>query len=172
MCEGVLVSVTKIVLLVKIQAKPFDLNVIQVYAPTGDHTEDEVEEFYEDLNKARKMCKSQEVVMVIGDLNAKVGKGVESQVVGPYGLGERNDRGERWVEWCRENRFMIANTWFCNHPRRLGTWKSPGDLVRNQIDYIRVVHGSGRPTGRVGLGRVGSRFLLIAMGRVGSGQKF
>ena len=131
-------SVSSRVLLVKIQAKPFDLNVIQVYAPTGDHTEDEVEEFYEDLNKARKMCKSQEVVMVIGDLNAKVGKGVERQVVGPYGLGVRNDRGERWVEWCRENRFMIANTWFCNHPRRLWTWTSPGGLVRNQIDYIAI----------------------------------
>jgi len=76
--------------------------------------------------------------MVIGDLNAKVGKGVESQVVGPYGLGVRNDRGERWVEWCSKNRFTIANTWFCNHPKRLWTWTSPGGLVRNQIDDIAV----------------------------------
>ena len=46
--------------------------------------------------------------------------------------------GDRFVEWCAENKQMIANTWFRHHPRRLWTWKNPGDQYRNQIDYITV----------------------------------
>ena len=131
-------AVSPRVLLLKIRARPFDMAIIQVYAPTSDHSDEEVEEFYEELDKARKACKAQEVLIVMGDLNAKVGRGKEEQVVGPYGLGERNMRGDRWVEWCTENGLTIMNTWFYNHPRRLWTWKSPGDRVKNQIDYIAI----------------------------------
>jgi hypothetical protein len=131
-------AVSTRVLMVKIQARPFNINIIQVYAPTEEHSEEEIEQFYVDLNSAIKACKSQEIKIVMGDLNAKVGKGASGYAVGPNGLGERNERGDRWVEWCEENKLMITNTWFHNHPRRLWTWKSPGDRARNQIDYIAI----------------------------------
>ena len=66
---------------------------------------------------------------MMGDLNAKIG---------PFGLGERNERGERMAEWCDGSGQVVTNTWFRHHPRYLWTWKSPGDRYRNQIDYITI----------------------------------
>ena len=126
------------VILMSFKGKPIDLNVIQVYAPTAEADEDILEEFYDQINRAKKQCKPHEFTVVMGDLNAKVGRGRVENIVGPFGLGERNERGDRFVEWCAENKQMIANTWFRHHPRRLWTWKSPGDQYRNQIDYITV----------------------------------
>ena len=74
----------------------------------------------------------------MGDLNAKVGQGQDGKTVGEFGLGERNERGDRWVQWCEANNMVITNTWFKEHPRRIYTWKSPGDRTRNQIDFITI----------------------------------
>ena len=74
----------------------------------------------------------------MGDLNAKVGNGRVGNTVGPFGLGIKNDRAERFVEFCQENDLVIANTWFKQHPRRLWTWEKPGDRAKNQIDYICI----------------------------------
>ena len=52
--------------------------------------------------------------------------------------GKKNDRGARLISFCEENDLVIANTMFKQHPRRLYTWKSPGDVCRNQIDYILI----------------------------------
>ena len=59
-------------------------------------------------------------------------------MVGGYGLESRNERGDIQVDWCRENNTVVTNTWFKNRPRRLYTWRSPGDLTKNQIDSIRL----------------------------------
>ena len=72
----------------------------------------------------------------MGDWNAKIGCSVEQPRVGGYGLGSRNERGDLLVDWCRENSMVVTKTWFKNHPRHLYVWRSPGDLTRNQIDYI------------------------------------
>ena len=125
-------------MLVKVMGKHFNTNIIQVYAPTAQCEESDIENFYEDLEKARAQCKSQEVVIVMGDMNAKIGEGRDENIVGDYGLGERNERGEKFINWCKTHNQMIANTWFIHHKRRLYTWKSPGDRVRNQIDYITI----------------------------------
>ena len=71
----------------------------------------------------------------MGDWNAK-SCSVEQPMVGGYSLGSRNERGDLLVNQCRENSMIVTNTWFKNHPRRLYTWRSRGDLTRNQIDYI------------------------------------
>ena len=90
------------------------------------------------METAIDQCKNHEFTIVMGDLNAKVGRGREGNIVGPYGLGVRNERGDKWVDWCQDHNRVIMNTWFRHHPRHLYTWKSPGDNVRNQIDYITV----------------------------------
>ncbi|GFR74649.1 craniofacial development protein 2-like [Elysia marginata] len=59
-------------------------------------------------------------------------------VVGPHGLGQKNERGERLVEWAQRNEVIIANNWFEQPPRMKWTWKSPGDGSRNQIDFILI----------------------------------
>ena len=57
-------------------------------------------------------------------------------MVGGYGLGSRNERGDPLIDWCRENSMFVTNAWFKNHPRRLYTWRSPDDLARIPIGYI------------------------------------
>ena len=93
--------------------------------------------FYEEIEKALEYAKSDDVSCVMGDLNAKVGSEPFESIVGKYDLGEKNDRGERLIELCQLNNLTIANTLFQHPYRRLYTWKSPGDIVRNQIDYIK-----------------------------------
>ena len=59
-------------------------------------------------------------------------------IVGMHGLGRRNERGERLIQFCQENKLIIANTWFQQPVRILHTWKSRGDVSINQIDYIML----------------------------------
>ena len=126
------------VILVKLNGAPFDLNIIQVYAPTCDGSEEEVNQFYGELSEVMEQCKRHEINIVMGDLNSKVGRGRDGDVVGPWGLGDRNERGDEWVEWCNEHQQIVLNTWFRNHPRKLWTWKSPGGRYKNQIDYVTI----------------------------------
>ena len=128
------------VMMLKLKGQPFDISIVQGYAPTTDSSDDEVEKFYDDMKNAMKYVKCGEVVIVMGDFNAKVGSEKHTNIVGKYGLGSRNDRGRRLIQFCEEYNLMITNTWFQHPKRRLYTWKSPGDLYRNQIDFILVNH--------------------------------
>ncbi|GFO09044.1 craniofacial development protein 2-like protein [Plakobranchus ocellatus] len=74
----------------------------------------------------------------MGDFNAKVGTEKVDDIVGKHGLGIRNERGEKLIEWCQTNNMIVGNTWFQQFPRRKWTWKSPGDETRNQIDYMMI----------------------------------
>ena len=131
-------AVSDVVILVKLQGSPFDVNIIQVYAPIADAEEEEIEHFYDSIDSVIRECKRHEINIFMGDFNAKVGQGREEQIVGPHGLGIRNERGEKLIDWCREHDQIIANTWFRHHSRHLWTWKSPGGVVKNQIDYITI----------------------------------
>ena len=126
------------VIAAKFQWTPFDFFVIQIYAPTTASEGEKVHEFYGEINCALKQCKSRDMLIVMGDFNAKVGKGASGTAIGPFGLGERNERGDLFAEWCEANKLIVANTWFENHNRRLYTWISPGDRARNQIDYFCI----------------------------------
>ncbi|XP_030765278.1 craniofacial development protein 2-like [Sitophilus oryzae] len=130
------------VMLLKLQTTHRTLNIIQVYAPTNDKSDAEVEDFYSTLEEAMKLTKKGEINMVMGDFNAKIGSGRENDVVGEYGLGTRNARGDKLIQFCVESNLFIANTCFKQHPRRLYTWKSPADkkgrTIRNLIDFILV----------------------------------
>ena len=126
------------VITVKIHAKPFNINIIQVYAPTSSSSEEDLEEFCSGIDSCMKQCKSNEIKVVLGDFNAKVGKGRHADIVGNDGIGSRNDRGDKLIDWCEQNNQVILNTWFTKHPRRLWTWKSPNGVTKNQIDYITI----------------------------------
>ena len=126
------------IIMCKIQARPFNIVIIQAYAPTCDHSDEEGEKFYEDLETTLKQTKSTDIKILMGDFNAKVGNTTTSQCVGKYGLGKTNARGERLIQFCEGNNLYVANTRFKQPKRRLYTWKSPGDIYRNQIDYLLV----------------------------------
>ena len=124
--------------MVKINGQPFGINITQAYAPTSDHSDDETEVFYEEMKQAISYVKFGEVVIAMGDFNAKVGCGEHLDITGQFGLGSRNERGSRLLQFCEENNMMIANTYFQHPKRRLYIWRSPGDIYRNQIDYSLI----------------------------------
>ena len=118
------------------QSKPFNITVIQVYAPTSNAEEAEVEWFYEDLQDLLELTPPKDVLFIIGDWNAKVGSQETPGVTGKFGLGMQNEAGQRLIEFCQENALVIANTLFQQHKRRLYTWTSPDGQHQNQIDCI------------------------------------
>ena len=102
------------------QGRPFNITVIQVYVPTSNAEEAEVEWFYEDLQ-------DYDVLFIVGNWNAKVGsKG--------FGLGVHNEAEQSLMESCQENALVTANTLFQQHKRRLYTWTSPE--VNSEIRLI------------------------------------
>ena len=110
---------------VHFQGKPFNIMVIQAYAPTSNAEEAEIERFYEDLQDLLELTDKKDVLFIIGDWNAKVGSQEIPEVTGKFGLGIWNEAGQRLIEFCQENALVIANTLFQQHKRRLYTWTSP-----------------------------------------------
>ena len=104
---------------VRFQGKPFNVTVIQVYAPTSNAEEAEVEQFYEDQQDLLQLTPKKDVLFIIGDWNAKVGSQETPGVTGKFG---RNEAGQRLVEFCQKNALVIANTLFQQHKRRLYSW--------------------------------------------------
>ena len=98
---------------VHFQGKPFNITVIQVYASTSNTEEAEVERFYGDLQDLLELTHTKnDVLFIIGDWNAKVGSRETPGVTGKFGLGVQNEVGQRLIEFCRENKLVIANILF------------------------------------------------------------
>ena len=79
---------------VRFQGKPFNITVIQACAPTSNAEEAEVERFYEDLQDLLELTPQKDVLLIIGDLNAKVGSQESPGVTGKFGLGVRMEQGK------------------------------------------------------------------------------
>ena len=118
------------------QGKPFNITVIQVYAPTSNTEEAEREWFYEDLQDILELTQKKDVLFIIGDWNGKVGSQEIPGVTGKFVLGVQNEAGQILTEFCQENTLVIANTLFQQHKRRRYTWTSPDGQYQNEIDYI------------------------------------
>ena len=104
---------------VHFQGKPFNIMVIQVYAPTSNTEEAEVERFYEDLQDLLKLIPKKDVLFIIGDWNTKVGSQETPGVTGKFGPGVQNEAEQRLIEFCQENTLVMASTLFQQHKRRL-----------------------------------------------------
>ena len=96
---------------VRFQGRPFNVTVIQAYAPTSNAEEAEVERVYEDLQNLLELTPKKDILLITEDWNAKVGSQETSGVTGKFGRG-RNEAGQRTVELCQENTLVIANTLF------------------------------------------------------------
>lgn len=125
-------------IMVKLEAEPVPLVILQVYMPTSDCDDEEIEEMYDKLDELLDKQKGTDNVIILGDWNAVVGEGRVEKEVGSFGLGNRNERGEKLIEFCKRRKLMVTNTWFEQPSRRRYTWKKPGDTGRFQIDYILV----------------------------------
>jgi len=138
--------VTKIVqhsdrlILLRIKAEPVDLVKIQVYMPTSEAEEEEIELMYEQIEELIQKEKATDQVIILGDWNAVVGEGRDGKEIGEFGLGKRNERGQELVNFCKRLKLVVTNTWYRHERRRRYTWKKPGDTGRYQLDYILIKH--------------------------------
>ena len=121
---------------VRFQGKPFNIMVIQAYAPTSNAEEAEGERVYGDIQDLLELTPPNDVFFIIGAWNAIVGSQETPEVTGKFGLGVQNEAGQRPIEFCQENALIIANILFQQHRRRLYTWAPPDGQQRNQFGYI------------------------------------
>ena len=118
------------------QGKPFNITVIQVYVPTANAKEAEIEWLYDDLQDFLELKPKKDILFIIGDWNANVGSQEIPGVTRNFGLGVQNEAGQRLTEFWQENVLVTANTLFQQHKRQLYTWTSPDGQHQNQTDYI------------------------------------
>ena len=118
----------------KLQAEPISILMLQVYMPTLQHEDNEVEELY-DITE--EILEEDEIV---GDWNSVVGDDSYRNIVGPHGLGRKNHGGQMFINFCQRNGLIVTNTRFVKPKRKMYTRKAPGDRSRNQLDYILVKH--------------------------------
>ena len=113
---------------VHLQGKPFNITVIQVYAPTSNAEETEVEWFYEDLRDLLELTPKKRCPFHYRGWESKMGSQETPGVTGKFGLGVQNEAGQRLIEFCQKNALVIANTLFQQHKRRLmdiTSWSTP-----------------------------------------------
>ncbi|VDP83084.1 unnamed protein product [Schistosoma curassoni] len=116
------------------------MNIIQCYAPTNDNNDDIKDQFYERLQPIIEKCSRNDLTILMGDLNAKVGidnTGYED-TMGRHGLGQRNENGERFANLCAFNKLVIGGTIFPHKRIHKATWISPDNTTENQIDHICI----------------------------------
>ena len=115
--------------------------IVQVYAPTSASSEEDIDSFYDQLQQTITTTPSKDILIIMGDFNAKVGSDWESWngTLGKFGLGESNDRGERLLNFCALNNLCITNTFFKQKKiAKEWTWESPDGTTKNKIDYILI----------------------------------
>ena len=97
---------------VHFQGKPFNITVIQAYAPTTNAEEADVGRFYDDLQDLLEITPKKDVLFIIRDWNTKVGSQEISGVTSKFVLGVQNEAGQRLTDFCQQNAWVIANTLF------------------------------------------------------------
>ena len=115
------------------------MTIIQVYAPTTEYENEEIEEFYEQLDDIIAKAPKKDILVVQGDWNAKIGPDAFRDwagTVGRFSIGETNDRGLRLLEFARSHSLTLANTLHPHKLSRTATWHSPNGQIHNQIDFI------------------------------------
>lgn len=126
---------------IRLKASPFNISIIQVYAPTTDHDDEEIEEFYNKLQGIINMASKKDILIIQGDWNAKVGKDAIKDWAdhcGPSCNERTNERGRRLLEFASYNNLVLANTLGRHKASRCWTWHAPNGIHHNQIDYILV----------------------------------
>ncbi|CAF1527450.1 unnamed protein product [Adineta ricciae] len=128
------------VIAARFAAAPFDISVIHAYAPTSSSSDEDIKAFYSDIEHALAQTGKKDIIILTGDWNTKVGHDNTdwTSVMGKYGYGDRNERGERLLEFATVHNLFICNTRFEQKPNRKWTWASPDGIHKNMIDLILI----------------------------------
>ena len=124
----------------RFHSRHIKLTVIHVYAPTEDADEETKDEFYARLQEVLDKRNKHDMLVITGDMNAKVGEGNTNyeRVMGKHGLGVRNGNGEKLCDMCDMNELVITGTLFPYKIIHKATWISPDGRTRNQIDHVLI----------------------------------
>ena len=120
------------IITIRIQGKPINFTCRQVYTPTSTADEKEMDYFYDALQKSIDITLKGDIMYVIGDWNAKVGKQNTAGVTGSFGLKIRNERGDTMVDLCSRDSIVVMNTMFKQHAR-IYTWKLPDKITKTRL---------------------------------------
>ena len=126
---------------IRISSSPFNITIFQVYAPTTDYSDDDIEVFYQDIQEQYDKAPKKDIKIVLGDFNARVGKDSAKDwpnQQGPYCNDKTNERGLRLLEFATYNDLVIANTLGKHKKPHIMTWHHPNGVNQGQIDYILV----------------------------------
>ena len=125
---------------IHLRAAPFNITIVQVYAPTSNYDDNEIEEFYDQLQNVIDKTPKKDILVVQGGWNAKVGKdacGNWQGICGPFSINDTNERGLRLLEFATFNDLVLANTFGHHKASKRWTWHNPNGQ-HNQIDYMLV----------------------------------
>nr|KAG5700908.1 hypothetical protein BaRGS_012315 [Batillaria attramentaria] len=120
--------------------KDIKLNIIQCYAPTNDAEEEKKDDFYQQLQTVIDRGRAKDMTILMLDFNAKIGSdntGYED-TTGTHGLGQMNENGERFADFCALNQLVIGGSIFPHKHIHKATWRSPDHVTENQIDHICI----------------------------------
>ena len=121
--------------------------MVAIYAPTNPSSSTSqaaapADAFYDQLQSVVANVPSRDMLLVLGDFNARVGSDFQSwgSVIGPHGMGVCNSNGQRLLDFCTNNQLLVTNTWFRHKPIHKATWYRNGNRSRpgHIIDYVLV----------------------------------
>ena len=133
-------AVSARIITARFNAKARKVTVIQCYAPTNEAEEDTKNDFYDMLQQVIDKQAKKDIIILMGDLNAKVGKDNSGKelVMGKHGVGDMNENGEKFGELCAFNDLVIGGTVYPHKEVHKVTWVSPDHKTENQIDHICI----------------------------------
>ena len=126
---------------ISLRAVPFNITIVQAYAPTSDYDDNKIEEFYDQLQNVIDQTPKLDILVVQGDWHAKVGRdacGNWQDICGPFCNDDTSERGLRLLEFATFNDLVLTNTFGHHKASRRWTWHSPNGQHHNQSDYILV----------------------------------
>ena len=120
--------------------KKKSMYVILCYAPTNEAEEEKKTDFYDMLQATIDKAKANDLVLVMGDMNAKVGSRNDNYkpIMGTQGLRDMNGNGQLFADFCLENDLVIGGSLFPHKTKHKATWVSPDHITENQIDHVAV----------------------------------
>ena len=129
------------IITMRMAGQPFNISIVQVYAPTSTASDQEMEQFYQQLQMVMKTIMKNDVLLVMGDWNAKVGVDAYPTwkgTAGKFGFGTTNERGSTLLEFAKFHDLVVTNTL---HPQKQSwktTYHSPDGKTHNMIDHILI----------------------------------